>query len=318
MNIAIVGGTGTVGAEAVRELAARGHDVRVLSRHAPEYPVDLRTGAGLARALAASSRVDAAQGDRGVLVDGTARLLRGGRAACAITSASRSSASTASAGATTAPSSPGGRDPALGVPWTIVRATQFHTLVARTFAVSAKLGWCRPCGCRCSRSIRARSGACWPTPPRRGRRGRSRHSRGRRSLSVCELATRGGARPARARSRTAAGSRALAPAVALVEHRQRALVRGARGIMILGQAKQMPVARPRRAMRGPARLDHAHPLVLRGLAETSAAPDRAGRATGARGRGAGCQCADVSSTRASRHARCDERDVVDGRRHARS
>jgi uncharacterized protein YbjT (DUF2867 family) len=27
-----------------------------------------------------------------------------------------------------------------GVPWTIVRATQFHTLVARTFAASAKLG----------------------------------------------------------------------------------------------------------------------------------------------------------------------------------
>ena len=41
MNIAIVGGTGTVGAEAARELAERGHAVRVLSRHAPEYPVDL-------------------------------------------------------------------------------------------------------------------------------------------------------------------------------------------------------------------------------------------------------------------------------------
>ena len=27
-----------------------------------------------------------------------------------------------------------------GVPWTIVRATQFHTLVARTFAASPKLG----------------------------------------------------------------------------------------------------------------------------------------------------------------------------------
>ena len=27
-----------------------------------------------------------------------------------------------------------------GVPWTIVRATQFHTLVARTFASSSKLG----------------------------------------------------------------------------------------------------------------------------------------------------------------------------------
>ena len=49
MNIAIVGGTGTVGAEAVRELTARGHTVRVLSRHAPEYPVDLISGEGLER-----------------------------------------------------------------------------------------------------------------------------------------------------------------------------------------------------------------------------------------------------------------------------
>jgi uncharacterized protein YbjT (DUF2867 family) len=62
MDVAIVGGTGTVGAEAVRELSARGHDVRVLSRHAPECP------------------------------------------------------------------------------WTIVRATQFHTLVARTFAASSRVG----------------------------------------------------------------------------------------------------------------------------------------------------------------------------------
>ena len=52
MDVAIVGGTGTVGAEAARELCARGHDVRVLSRHAPEYPVDVATGEGLARALA--------------------------------------------------------------------------------------------------------------------------------------------------------------------------------------------------------------------------------------------------------------------------
>jgi uncharacterized protein YbjT (DUF2867 family) len=46
-----VGGTGTVGAEAARELERRGHAVRVLSRHAPEHPVDLRDGSGLAAAL---------------------------------------------------------------------------------------------------------------------------------------------------------------------------------------------------------------------------------------------------------------------------
>src|SRR4029079_7798419 len=52
MNIAIVGGAGTVGREAARVLAERGHAVRVLSRKAPDHPVDLSTGEGLADALA--------------------------------------------------------------------------------------------------------------------------------------------------------------------------------------------------------------------------------------------------------------------------
>src|SRR5687767_291511 len=77
MNIAIVGGTGTVGAEAARELAARGHTVRVLSRHSPAYPVDLTSGAGLERALAGIDVViDAAAGSKKVLVEGAERLLR--------------------------------------------------------------------------------------------------------------------------------------------------------------------------------------------------------------------------------------------------
>ena len=51
MRVAIAGGTGTVGAEAARELEHRGHAVRILSRDAPEYAVDLRDGSGLAAAL---------------------------------------------------------------------------------------------------------------------------------------------------------------------------------------------------------------------------------------------------------------------------
>lgn len=51
VNIAIVGGAGTVGAETARELHERGHDVRVLSRHTREYLVDVTTGAVPARAL---------------------------------------------------------------------------------------------------------------------------------------------------------------------------------------------------------------------------------------------------------------------------
>jgi uncharacterized protein YbjT (DUF2867 family) len=58
MRILVVGGTGTVGRPTVEELARRGHDVRVLSRHArpdagPARQVtgDLATGAGLAEAM---------------------------------------------------------------------------------------------------------------------------------------------------------------------------------------------------------------------------------------------------------------------------
>src|SRR5262245_60209422 len=77
LTIAIAGGTGTVGAEAARELEGRGHDVRVLSRHSPEHPVDLRDGSGLAAALdGVDVVVNAANGNRKVLVDGTERLLR--------------------------------------------------------------------------------------------------------------------------------------------------------------------------------------------------------------------------------------------------
>ena len=143
MNIAIVGGTGTVGAEAARELAARGHTVRVLSRHAPEYPVDLTTGAGLETALAGIDVViDAASGGKKVLVAGTERLLRAEAAAGVKHHVGVSIVGIDRVGgpyyklklAQEAAIRAG------GVPWTIVRATQFHTLIAQVFAKSAKLG----------------------------------------------------------------------------------------------------------------------------------------------------------------------------------
>ena len=143
MNIAIVGGTGTVGAEAARELAARGHTVRVLSRHAPEYPVDLTTGAGLEPALAGIDVViDAASGSKKVLVAGTERLLRAEAAAGVKHHVGVSIVGIDRVGgpyyklklAQEAAIRAG------GVPWTIVRATQFHTLIAQVFAKSAKLG----------------------------------------------------------------------------------------------------------------------------------------------------------------------------------
>jgi uncharacterized protein YbjT (DUF2867 family) len=143
MRIAIVGGTGTVGAEAARELAARGHEVRVVSRHAPEYPVDLKDGRGLALALdGVDVVVDAANGARRVLVDGTARLLRAELDAgvahhvgISIVGIDRVGGSYYKAKLAQEAAIERG-----GVPWTIVRATQFHPLVARIFATTARLG----------------------------------------------------------------------------------------------------------------------------------------------------------------------------------
>ncbi|HEU4658965.1 MAG TPA: NAD(P)H-binding protein, partial [Capillimicrobium sp.] len=81
MRVAIVGGTGTIGRELARELAQRGHEVRALSRHAPEHRVDLTTGEGLDAALAgcevvvdASNQPPSGKGPS-VLVEGSRRLL---------------------------------------------------------------------------------------------------------------------------------------------------------------------------------------------------------------------------------------------------
>ena len=51
MTIAVVWGTGTLGRHVTGELRTRGLQVRVLSRSAPEHPIDLTTGDGLGPAL---------------------------------------------------------------------------------------------------------------------------------------------------------------------------------------------------------------------------------------------------------------------------
>ena len=91
-TVAVVGGTGTLGALVVRELLARGAGVRVLSRNATNVPagathhrVDLTSGDGLASALAGTDAVvDAANSTKAadeVLVAGTRRLLEAEAAA---------------------------------------------------------------------------------------------------------------------------------------------------------------------------------------------------------------------------------------------
>lgn len=143
MNIAIVGGTGTVGREAAQVLSERGHAVRVLSRHAPEYQVDLATGSGLDDALDGVEVVlDAANGSRKVLVAGAERLLAAEREAgvrhhvlVSIVGIDRVGGSYYKLKLAQEQAVREG-----GVPWTILRATQFHTLIAQAFEKSSKLG----------------------------------------------------------------------------------------------------------------------------------------------------------------------------------
>jgi uncharacterized protein YbjT (DUF2867 family) len=148
MLIAVTGGTGAIGREVVAVLQARGHEVRPLSRSGP-VRVDLRDGAGLDAALdGAHAVIDAANAGpasapaRAVLVDGTRRLLEaearagvGHHVAISIVGIDRvptaygriklEQEATVRAG---------------DVPWTILRATQFHGLVDHYLGAAARFG----------------------------------------------------------------------------------------------------------------------------------------------------------------------------------
>jgi uncharacterized protein YbjT (DUF2867 family) len=147
MVIGVLGGTGTAGREVTAELRRRGHEVIVLSRRAPtegeHRAVDVATGAGLEAAMAGlDAVVDAVGGSAEVLVDGVGRALRAGRAAGV---GHWVSLSVVGAGAV-----PFGYHRAMGrrevvvrageVPWSILRATQFHSLVDMVLAAAARRG----------------------------------------------------------------------------------------------------------------------------------------------------------------------------------
>jgi uncharacterized protein YbjT (DUF2867 family) len=147
MRVAVVGGTGSVGSIAVEELAARGDEVRVLSRSAPataparvsHRAVDLVSGEGLADALdGIDVVVDASNGRRdaeAVLVEGNRRLLDAEQAAGV-----RHHVGISIVGCDRVPMGYYGvkvrQEEVIAagtVPWTLLRATQFHTLIAWLF-----------------------------------------------------------------------------------------------------------------------------------------------------------------------------------------
>jgi uncharacterized protein YbjT (DUF2867 family) len=144
MRIAVVGGTGTLGRQVTAELARRGHEVRSLSRSSRQFPVDLATGRGLADALAGCGAVvDASNAQRQaqqVLVEGSARLLAAEQQAgvghhvcisivgCDLVSIGYYKTKVEQE-----------RVVERGlVPWTIVRATQFHELLNQWFTAAAR------------------------------------------------------------------------------------------------------------------------------------------------------------------------------------
>lgn len=137
MRIAVLGGTGTIGREIVSRLQAQGHEVRALSRHSPDHPVDLVTGSGLDSALEGCQVVvDASNGPSGrraraVLVEGSRRVLDAEPKAGV-----QHHVCVSIVGIEQVPVSyyrvkieQEEVVKAGGVPWTIVRATQFHDLI---------------------------------------------------------------------------------------------------------------------------------------------------------------------------------------------
>ena len=157
MLIAVAGATGTLGRHVAAELAARGNDVRALSRRPPptaqagqrHVAVDLRTGAGLDAALDgvevvvdAANRAGTGRQAAPVLVDGTRRLLEaearagvGHHVEISIVGVERTPFSyhrVKLAQERIVEQGP--------VAWSIVRATQFHELLDWGFGLLARVG----------------------------------------------------------------------------------------------------------------------------------------------------------------------------------
>jgi uncharacterized protein YbjT (DUF2867 family) len=153
MRVAVIGGTGVLGKLAVAELGARGDEVLALSRRAPrKLPggvshrrVDLTTGEGLEDALAGVEVVvdasnESPRGAGPVLVEGTKRLLRAGAEAGV-----RHHVGVSIVGCDRVPMAyyevKVEQEEAIAVgevPWSLLRATQFHTLIDWAFGQAAR------------------------------------------------------------------------------------------------------------------------------------------------------------------------------------
>ncbi|WP_432066342.1 SDR family oxidoreductase [Streptomyces sp. C10-9-1] len=147
-TILVTGGTGTLGRHVCERLRDRGafsgegHAVRVLSRHAHPYAVDLREGTGLAEAVTGvDTVVHCASSPRGGDEEATRRLIAAARPAGV-----RHLVYISIVGVDRVPFPYYRAKLAVerlveesGIDWTVLRATQFHNLVLRVFETAARL-----------------------------------------------------------------------------------------------------------------------------------------------------------------------------------
>ena len=147
MEIAIIGGTGLLGRQVAEELRARGHGVRVISRGAPKYRADLTTGAGLDEALAGCDAVvdasnNSTKSAAATLVEGTRRLLAAGQRAGVAHHVCLSvvGCDQIPMGYFRVKAAQEGAVAEGPLPWTVVRATQFHEYLAAKLGAGARYG----------------------------------------------------------------------------------------------------------------------------------------------------------------------------------
>jgi uncharacterized protein YbjT (DUF2867 family) len=142
-TILVTGGTGTLGRLVTERLRADGHEVRVLSRHAQPYAVDLRKGGpGLDAAVAGvDTVVHCASSPGGGDVEAARQLIDAARKAGV-----RHLVYISIVGVDRVPYGYYKAKLAVeqlveesGLGWTVLRATQFHDLVVRVFRAMSKL-----------------------------------------------------------------------------------------------------------------------------------------------------------------------------------
>lgn len=142
-TILVTGGTGNLGSLVTERLRAAGRQVRVLSRHAPDHPVDLRDGSGLDAAMAGVEVVvHCASSPRGGDEEAARHLVDAARRAGTV----RNLVYISIVGVDVVPFGYYKSKlrverllEASGLGVTILRTTQFHDLVAQVVDMAAKL-----------------------------------------------------------------------------------------------------------------------------------------------------------------------------------